>query len=123
MATTRVASKRTAATQSGNGHHANGSPPTSGVAFTAPDEATLTEFLRVLRAAKDGDFSVRLPERRNTLMGQIGAAFNDLVEMNAKSTKELARIGKLVGREGRMGERFSIPDARGGWAEKAASVN
>ncbi|MCU1379487.1 MAG: hypothetical protein JWN29_2470, partial [Acidimicrobiales bacterium] len=95
----------------------------SAPAFVAPDETTLLELLRVLRAAKEGDFSVRLPERRNTLMGQIGAAFNDLVEMNQKATKELGRVGRLVGREGRMGERFSLPDARGGWAEKASSVN
>src|SRR5688572_29123181 len=106
MATTRAATTKRAAAQNGNGTHATGT-----TTFTATDEATLTELLRVLRAAKDGDFSVRLPERRNTLMGQIGAAFNDLVDMNAKSTKELARIGRLVGREGRMGERFSIPDA------------
>ena len=56
-------------------------------------------------------------------MGQIGAAFNDLVEMNARSTKELGRVARLVGREGRMTERFSLPEARGAWREKADSVN
>src|SRR5437762_1740150 len=43
--------------------------------------------------------------------------------MNAKSTKELSRIGRLVGREGRMTERFSLGTAPGAWAEYAASVN
>src|SRR5438270_512395 len=52
------------------------------------DEGALHELLSALLAAKAGNFSVRLPERRSTLMGQIGAAFNDLAEMNAKSTKE-----------------------------------
>src|SRR5438309_11679172 len=56
-------------------------------------------------------------------MGQIGAAFNELVEMNARATRELSRVGRQVGREGRMTERYTIPDARGGWADQAASVN
>src|SRR5438067_1935435 len=76
-----------------------------GAAANGTDEAALKELLRALQAAKNGDFSVRLPERRNTLMGQIGAAFNDLVEMNGRSTKELGRVARLVGREGRMTER------------------
>src|SRR3954452_8479835 len=100
----------------------NGSGNGAGAAAAA-DESALNELLRALRAATDGDFSVRLPERRATLMGQIGAAFNDLVERNAKATKELARIGRLVGREGRMTERFAMSEARGAWAENAASVN
>ncbi|HZT66265.1 MAG TPA: HAMP domain-containing protein, partial [Acidimicrobiales bacterium] len=88
-----------------------------------PDEAALHELLDALRAAKNGDFSIRLPARRNTLLGQIGAAFNDLVELNARSNKELSRVAKLVGREGRMTERFTIPEARGAWSESAESVN
>ncbi|MGQ0519688.1 MAG: response regulator [Actinomycetota bacterium] len=89
---------------------------------TGVDEAALHELLRALRAAKDGDFSVRLPERRNTLLGQIGAAYNDLVALNATATKELGRVARLVGREGRMNERFSL-DARGAWADTSSSVN
>jgi HAMP domain-containing protein/signal transduction histidine kinase/DNA-binding response OmpR family regulator len=108
MPTTRTSSP-------GTGGSSNGS--------SSPDEAALQELLWALRAAKDGNFSVRLPERRNTLLGQIGGAFNDLVEMSQKTTKELARVGKLVGREGRMGERVVVANARGGWAEKVASIN
>src|SRR3954470_2689012 len=87
------------------------------------DEAALQELLYALRAAKDGNFAVRLPGRRTNLMGQIGAAFNELVEMNARATRELSRVGRQVGREGRMTERYALPDARGGWADQAASVN
>src|SRR5204863_5185597 len=56
------------------------------------DEAALQELLAALRAARDGNFSVRLPGRRSSLIGQIGAAFNDLVDMNARMTKELTRV-------------------------------
>src|SRR5690606_8677741 len=81
------------------------------------DEAELVELLRALKAARDGDFSVRLPARRTTLIGQIGAASNELVEMNGRQTKELARVARRVGREGRMSERFEVPGARGSWAD------
>ncbi|MEO7836622.1 MAG: HAMP domain-containing protein, partial [Acidimicrobiales bacterium] len=99
----------------------NGQRP-AGANGVSADEAALHELLRALRAAKDGDFSVRLPERRNTLMGQIGTAYNDLIALNAASTKELGRVARLVGREGRMNERFSL-DARGAWSDTASSVN
>ncbi|MGH3924009.1 MAG: HAMP domain-containing protein, partial [Pseudonocardiaceae bacterium] len=86
------------------------------------DEADLRELLRALRAAKDGDFSVRLPQGRESLITQIGGAFNEVVELNAKVNKELGRVGRLVGRDGRMYERFSL-EARGAWADTASTVN
>ena len=86
------------------------------------DEAELRELLRALRAAKDGDFSVRLPQGRDTLVGQIGGAFNEVAELNTKVNKELVRVSRLVGREGRTEERFSL-EARGAWADTAALVN
>ncbi|MHB1988187.1 MAG: hybrid sensor histidine kinase/response regulator [Acidimicrobiales bacterium] len=87
------------------------------------DQAALRELLAALVAARNGDFGVRLPGRRGSVMGEIGLAFNDLVEMNARSNKELARVARQVGRDGRMTERMSISDGRGAWAESAASVN
>ncbi|HET9444317.1 MAG TPA: HAMP domain-containing protein, partial [Acidimicrobiales bacterium] len=100
---------------------ADGRPPAASNG-SAVDEAALHDLLRALRAAKDGDFTVRLPQRRNTLMGQIGAAYNELVDLNAAATKELGRVARLVGREGRMNERFSL-EARGAWADTSSSVN
>src|SRR5205807_402016 len=87
------------------------------------DDKALEELLRALIAAKNGDFSLRLPERRAGLMGKIAAAYNDLVEINAREVKELGRVGRIVGREGRMTERFSLGSAAGGWATKASSIN
>src|SRR3954469_11449217 len=106
-----------------NGNGSNGKDGKSHDGKLVVDEAALQELLYALRAAKDGNFAVRLPARRTNLMGQIGAAFNELVEMNARATRELSRVGRQVGREGRMTERFALPEARGGWADQAASVN
>ncbi|HET9733339.1 MAG TPA: HAMP domain-containing protein [Acidimicrobiales bacterium] len=89
----------------------------------AVDEAFLVELLGAINEARNGDFSVRLRSRRAGLAGEIGAAFNDLIEMNARSNRELARVSRRVGRDGRMTERMDLADARGAWRESVGSVN
>jgi HAMP domain-containing protein/signal transduction histidine kinase/DNA-binding response OmpR family regulator len=81
------------------------------------------ELTRALKAARDGDFTQRLPSRRGSPTGQLGAAYNDLVEMLERMTKEFVRVGRVVGREGRMGERLSFPSAKGSWVTRVDSVN
>ena len=73
------------------------------------------------RPARDGDFSVRL--RAEGPLRDVAAAFNALVERNQQVTRELVRISKVVGREGRINERASVAGAPGSWAEKVGAVN
>ena len=72
-----------------------------------------------MRAAAAGDFSHRLPARRKGVVGELEAAYNQLVERNAQLTAELVRLGRVVGREGRMTERASVEGAHGGWSDRA----
>jgi HAMP domain-containing protein len=97
----------------------------AGGASTNPDrtEAFLEEILQALQAAANGDFTVRLSERRAGLIGEIGAAYNDVVKMNATSVKEITRVARLVGRDGRMHERFNLEDTGGSWTVKADAIN
>ncbi|MGH2749376.1 MAG: HAMP domain-containing protein [Actinomycetota bacterium] len=83
----------------------------------------LEELLFALQAVRDGDFSVRLNARRRGLVGQISAALNSVVDHNNQMTKELARVSKVIGREGRMTERFKLPAAQGAWANRVDSIN
>src|SRR5438105_3304461 len=92
----------------------NGGPPT-------PD--ALNELLRALTAARDGDFSVRLPVKRGTVMGEISAAYNRVAEMNARMAKEFVRVARVIGREGRMTERLSLAGTAGAWATGRDSIN
>ena len=89
---------------------------------TDGDDALL-RLVAALRAAAAGDFSRRLPARRKGVTGELEAAYNQLVERNAKLTAELARLARVVGREGRMTERARLEDAQGEWAGALASVN
>jgi signal transduction histidine kinase/HAMP domain-containing protein/CheY-like chemotaxis protein len=89
----------------------------------AADEAVLEDLLQTLKAARAGDFSARLNTRRRDLLGEIAAELNELVATNQRMAKELVRVGRIIGREGRMTERAALADARGAWATSIDSVN
>ena len=48
--------------------------------------------------------------------------FNDVADMNQRLDKELARVGRVVGREGRMAERVDIGRVRESWATPPSVV-
>src|SRR2546426_1904528 len=71
-------------------------------------------LLRALRALRNGDFRVRLPEGQGGTAGAVAEIFNDIVELNQHTNQELRRVSRAVGREGRISHRISIGPA-GGW--------
>ena len=81
------------------------------------------QLLTALTALKKGDFSVRLPLDWNGTAGKIADAFNDVIERNEKMAKELERISRVVGKEGKISQRASIGEVTGSWADSVASVN
>jgi HAMP domain-containing protein/signal transduction histidine kinase/CheY-like chemotaxis protein len=87
------------------------------------DDPSLERLLAALTAARDGDFSVRLPARRRDILGEIEQRFNELNEMNARRHKEVARISRVVGRDGRYTERMSLGGAEGSWSDGADAIN
>jgi HAMP domain-containing protein/signal transduction histidine kinase/CheY-like chemotaxis protein len=91
--------------------------------LSAADEKALEAIAATLAAARDGDFSKRLPARRRDVVGDVQARVNDLVEMNARMAKELQRLARVVGRDGRMTERAALPGVYGGWADSVEAVN
>ncbi|MFL5845106.1 MAG: HAMP domain-containing protein, partial [Solirubrobacteraceae bacterium] len=117
MATDARSRKTRAATAGGAGETSNGA------GLGAADEKALEAILAALGAARDGDFSVRLSARRRDVIGEVQAGVNDLVEMNARMAKELQRLARVVGREGRMTERATLPGLYGGWADGVEAVN
>ena len=81
------------------------------------------ELLNALMAFKRGDFSVRLDERGKGLDAKIAEAFNSVVEVNQKMSKELWRISKVVGRDGKIDERAGLGQVRGAWGGMVDSIN
>ena len=94
-----------------------------GSRFNATDEKALEAIVDALTAARDGDFTVACPRAGATSIGDVQTRVNELVEQNPRMTKELQRLARVVGRDGRMTERAALPGAYGGWADKVEAVN
>src|SRR5438270_9238273 len=90
---------------------------------SAVDEIALERVEAALRAAAGGDFSVRLRGRRRDSIGRLEAAYNQLAARNAALEGELVRVGRIIGREGRMTERARLHGARGAWLSSIDSLN
>ena len=81
------------------------------------------QILAALTAFKRGDFSVRLPDDWTGVAGKVADTFNDVIALNQRMTRELDRIGRVVGKEGRISQRASIGDVSNAWADSIGSVN
>src|SRR5205814_840065 len=55
--------------------------------------------------------------------GKIADTFNAVIEMNERMARELERIGRVVGKEGRITQRVSIGEVTNSWADAIASIN
>ena len=82
----------------------------------------LKELVDALRSARDGELSVRLSEKSGA-MGDVAKAYNQLADRREGLTRELGRVSKVIGREGRMTERAQLRGAKGSWAGAIGSVN
>ncbi len=86
-------------------------------------EMDITRLLSALTALKKGDFSIRLPLDWDGIGGKIADAFNDVIERNQRMARELDRISRVVGKEGKISQRAAIGEVSGSWADSVASVN
>src|SRR5258707_10698362 len=99
-------------------------PPATAAPKGPVEKVDFRTLLQAIRAAQRGDFSVRLNEDNgDPLSDKVAEAFNLLMEKNEGLTHEIIRIGRVVGREGRMMERAIVPDAKGSWARKIEALN
>src|SRR5262249_49704647 len=83
----------------------------------------LRVLLRGLEAVRDGDFSVRLPTDWTGLEGKIADRFNEIVALNQDIAGEMARIGQVVGKEGKIRQRTRVARTRGAWSDMQVSYN
>ncbi|MBI4377055.1 MAG: GAF domain-containing protein, partial [Elusimicrobia bacterium] len=81
------------------------------------------ELLAVLISVKKGDFSVRMPVAKTGLAGKIADVLNEIIDLNQRLTSECDRIGRVVGKEGRINERAHLEEATGGWRDSIVSIN
>jgi HAMP domain-containing protein len=80
-------------------------------------------LLNALTAFKRGDFSVRLPDDWAGVAGKVADTFNEVIATNQRMALELERVGRVVGKEGRIKQRATLGDVSGRWAESIGAVN
>jgi HAMP domain-containing protein len=86
-------------------------------------EARARTLLAAVVAFRDGDFSVRLPTDWDGLERQIAQAFNQAIAHEDRISQEVTRLSVVVGKEGRLKQRMTVPGAIGGWATRVESLN
>src|SRR5437868_5848602 len=86
-------------------------------------DSELKQVLTALMAFKRGDFTARLPSDWIGLSGKIADTFNDVISTNERMTRELERIGRVVGKQGKIAQRASLGDVGDCWAHAIGSVN
>jgi HAMP domain-containing protein/signal transduction histidine kinase/CheY-like chemotaxis protein len=92
------------------------------------DQATRTNdemsaLLYALVAMKKGQSDVRLPVDWQGVAGKVADAFNEVIELNERMADELARLSRIVGKEGKLSQRLILSDVEGFWRDSTESVN
>ncbi|MGW1885364.1 HAMP domain-containing protein [Streptomyces sp. NPDC001970] len=90
---------------------------------TAVDTAALNRLLAALVAMRDGNFRKRLTVSGDGVMAEIAAVFNEVADRNLHLTGELARVRRVVGREGKLTERLEPGACEGSWAAAIDASN
>src|ERR1041384_8326381 len=83
----------------------------------------MTILLASLASVRKGQTGVRLPVEWTGVAGKVADAFNEVVELNERMASELARLRRVVGKEGKLSQRLSLGDVSGFWQESVDSVN
>nr|WP_241195904.1 HAMP domain-containing protein [Streptomyces sp. SID10362] len=65
---------------------------------------------------REGNFRRRLTVSGDGVMSEIAAVFNEVADRNLHLTGELARVRRVVGREGKLTERLETGACEGSWA-------
>ena len=78
-----------------------------------PEQFDPRLLLRALTAFRRGDFTLRLPDEWTGLGGKIADAFNEVIDTNERMARELDRLSRVVGKQGKIAERGALAEAPG----------
>jgi signal transduction histidine kinase/HAMP domain-containing protein len=95
----------------------------SDVPATVADAVDSKVLLSVLAQVKAGDFAARMPLEWTGLAGKVADGLNDVIIANQTLEAELARVSRVVGKEGRLSQRLAVAGQTQSWAGSVESVN
>src|SRR6266513_1007139 len=81
------------------------------------------QLLAALLELRDGNYEVRLPSGLTDIDGKIADTFNEIAALSDRRAQDVARVSRMVGKEGRINERPSLEGMVGTRAAETAAVN
>jgi len=87
------------------------------------EEELAGRLLEAILAFRSGSFSSRLPSGWTGVYGKIADAFNDVLSMSERRSGEMARVCRVVGKEGKLKQRMKVSGLLGGWADEVEALN
>ena len=89
----------------------------------AADTVDAKVLLSVLAQVKEGDFSARMPLDWTGAAGKVADSLNDVIIASQALGGELARVSRVVGKEGQLLQRASLGGPTQSWSGSLNSVN
>ncbi|WP_026729693.1 HAMP domain-containing protein [Flavobacterium denitrificans] len=92
---------------------------------TNTEESILSdaEFLKILLKVKNGNFSQRFPTNQDGTKRAICDTLNEIIDLNERMVFEFQKVGKSIGKQGKLTNRVALDGARGSWSSCVDSVN
>jgi signal transduction histidine kinase/HAMP domain-containing protein len=85
----------------------------AGTEVDVTDAIDVKVLLSVLAQVKEGDFTARMPLEWTGVAGKAADGLNDVIIANQALAAELARVSRVVGKQGELSQRV-VP---GGWSQ------
>ena len=119
--TAEIISSKGASSKKTNGKH---SEKSNGKIYSLDDELDNQLLLKILSEVRHGNFSVRMPIDKVGLDGKICDTLNEIISLNETLVDELNRARTIIGKEGHLNHRVTLPKyAKGSWSSGADSIN
>lgn len=114
-----------------NGHHPNGKsrrektevPEKMVLVPVNEPEISEAELYNLLLQVRNGNFSVRLPAGQSGMKRSICGVLNEIIDMNERMALEFEKVGKIIGKQGKLHKRVELDGSRGCWSSCVESVN
>jgi signal transduction histidine kinase/CheY-like chemotaxis protein/HAMP domain-containing protein len=87
------------------------------------DTVDARTLLDVLARIKEGDFTARMPLDWTGVAGKVADGFNEVIITNQTFEAELARVSRVVGKQGELSQRVALGESNQSWSGKVESVN
>jgi signal transduction histidine kinase/HAMP domain-containing protein len=95
----------------------------SDTALVPADVVDTRVLLSVLAQVNAGDFTARMPLEWTGVAGKIADGFNEVIIANQALGVELARVSRVVGKQGELSQRVVLGGWTQAWSGSVESVN